>query len=154
MSFSIWGFNVFTSICSKKSWCVMQKLFWLFLIEACVVWTFKHYQFIYIVWSYFPLTLIFIFSFLPFCFSSRLKWLLPQLFGASIMQHHFPNCLYFIVLIWKKGHENATAENGPWVFTLDAPSWLLLVKQKSFWKNSGVFPRMLQFRVIYPSISY
>ena len=26
--------------------------------------------------------------------------------------------------MWQKGHENATAENGPWVITLDAPSYL------------------------------
>lgn len=26
--------------------------------------------------------------------------------------------------IWPKGHENATADTGPWLITLDAPSYL------------------------------
>jgi Zn-dependent oligopeptidase len=39
------------------------------------------------------------------------------------------NCLSFDYLMEKmQGHENATAENGPWVITLDAPSYIAVMQ--------------------------
>ena len=44
---------------------------------------------------------------------------IPMLF--SFVVRHFYS---LDMCVWHKGHENATAENGPWVITLDAPSYL------------------------------
>lgn len=39
----------------------------------------------------------------------------------SLASHDASVCLY-------KGHENATAENGPWIITLDAPSFISVMQ--------------------------